>query len=365
MWELQAHGSAAPAPGPAAADGATGSDGAGVPPPRLDPLGSWCSARLTFADGARIDVLVTVSDDHITVEDVRADPPLALDGLAELARWIEGPLDDAFRAATGRPRRTRSTPRQSGPAAASPECEGGVTAGPARVSPTGPAYEPAAAGRAPGGPTGRTTPQSPAEQPLTEPPRTDATPDAGTWNSVTPDAGIWNSAPPDAVPSNAALTEPLAPTAGPPEPLGPTPAAGDPVAPAAAEPGPVPAPEPAADEATEPGAPPAPAGVATSGTEAAGEGVAGGVADGVTRPAAGASATGEASAPRTRSALLARSRAAERRKLAADAYRQAQREGRDPVLAVMLATGRNRRRALRLIAGARDEGLLTPRHNKR
>ncbi|WP_242640654.1 DUF6214 family protein, partial [Streptomyces kasugaensis] len=49
----------------------------------------------------------------------------------------------------------------------------------------------------------------------------------------------------------------------------------------------------------------------------------------------------------------------------ADAYREAQRDGRDPVLAVMTVTGRNRRRSLRLIAGARDEGLLTPRHHKR
>ncbi|MER0484339.1 DUF6214 family protein [Streptomyces sp. Edi2] len=68
---------------------------------------------------------------------------------------------------------------------------------------------------------------------------------------------------------------------------------------------------------------------------------------------------------RARSTVLARSRAGERRRVAADAYRRAQREGNDPVLAVMLATGRNRRRSLRLIAGARDEGLLTPRHNKR
>lgn len=53
------------------------------------------------------------------------------------------------------------------------------------------------------------------------------------------------------------------------------------------------------------------------------------------------------------------------RRIAADAYRAAQREGRDPVLAVMSATGRNRRKALRLIAGARDEGYLAPRHNRR
>ncbi|MFE3647628.1 DUF6214 family protein, partial [Streptomyces sp. NPDC059152] len=66
-----------------------------------------------------------------------------------------------------------------------------------------------------------------------------------------------------------------------------------------------------------------------------------------------------------RAAVLVRSRAGERRKIAAAAYRAAQQEGQDPVLAVMNATGRNRRRALRLIAGARDAGLLTPRHNKR
>nr|WP_307798408.1 DUF6214 family protein [Streptomyces beijiangensis] len=53
------------------------------------------------------------------------------------------------------------------------------------------------------------------------------------------------------------------------------------------------------------------------------------------------------------------------RRVAADAYREAQQEGRDAVLAVMYATGHSRRKALRLIAGARDEGYLTPRHNRR
>lgn len=37
----------------------------------------------------------------------------------------------------------------------------------------------------------------------------------------------------------------------------------------------------------------------------------------------------------------------------------------DPVLAVMDATGHSRRKSLRLIAGARDAGLLTPRHIRR
>lgn len=53
------------------------------------------------------------------------------------------------------------------------------------------------------------------------------------------------------------------------------------------------------------------------------------------------------------------------RRIAAAAYRAAQQEGSDPVLAVMGATGRSRRRALRLIAGARDDGLLAPRHHRR
>ena len=50
---------------------------------------------------------------------------------------------------------------------------------------------------------------------------------------------------------------------------------------------------------------------------------------------------------------------------AAEVYRAAQRDGVDPVLAVMAATGLSRRKSLRLIAGARDEGHLSPRHNRR
>ncbi|MEV5978484.1 DUF6214 family protein [Streptomyces sp. NPDC052114] len=53
------------------------------------------------------------------------------------------------------------------------------------------------------------------------------------------------------------------------------------------------------------------------------------------------------------------------RRAVADTYRAAQDEGRDPVLAVMCATGRSRRKSLRLIAGARDAGYLTPRHHRR
>ncbi|MFF3906720.1 DUF6214 family protein [Streptomyces sp. NPDC001848] len=49
-------------------------------------------------------------------------------------------------------------------------------------------------------------------------------------------------------------------------------------------------------------------------------------------------------------------------RLVAEEYRAAQGEGVDPVYAVMCATGRSRRRSLKLIAGARDAGFLTPRH---
>ncbi|MEV6738788.1 DUF6214 family protein [Streptomyces sp. NPDC051104] len=49
-------------------------------------------------------------------------------------------------------------------------------------------------------------------------------------------------------------------------------------------------------------------------------------------------------------------------RLVAEEYRAAQTEGVDPVYAVMCATGRSRRRSLKLIAGARDAGFLTPRH---
>jgi hypothetical protein len=58
-------------------------------------------------------------------------------------------------------------------------------------------------------------------------------------------------------------------------------------------------------------------------------------------------------------------RGVEGRRMVAEEYLAAQRSGYDPVLAVMCATGHSRRKSLRLIAGARDEGLLGPRHARR
>ncbi|MFI1865363.1 DUF6214 family protein [Streptomyces jumonjinensis] len=76
--------------------------------------------------------------------------------------------------------------------------------------------------------------------------------------------------------------------------------------------------------------------------------------DRTARPAAHRRAAGGAP-PRGRAA----------RRAAAEVYRTAQRDGSDPVLAVMSATGHSRRKSLRLIAGARDDGYLAPRHHRR
>ncbi len=61
----------------------------------------------------------------------------------------------------------------------------------------------------------------------------------------------------------------------------------------------------------------------------------------------------------------ARPRGPDGRRLVAQAYRAAQEQGADPVLAVMDETGYSRRGALRLIGRMRDAGLLSPRHARR
>ncbi|MDG9725212.1 MULTISPECIES: DUF6214 family protein [unclassified Streptomyces] len=55
----------------------------------------------------------------------------------------------------------------------------------------------------------------------------------------------------------------------------------------------------------------------------------------------------------------------EGRRLVAREYRAARDEGGDPVLAVMRATGHSRRKSLRLIGQARDDGFLAPRRARR
>ncbi|MFR0354385.1 DUF6214 family protein [Streptomyces sediminimaris] len=62
---------------------------------------SWFTVRLGFGDGARIDVLAVVGGGSVSLEEVRAQPPLSLDDLAELADWIEEPLFRACAPAPG------------------------------------------------------------------------------------------------------------------------------------------------------------------------------------------------------------------------------------------------------------------------
>ncbi|MFF2523064.1 DUF6214 family protein [Streptomyces liangshanensis] len=203
VWEVQGYGTVT-----APADPLVG-------PARREVRPPWVDVRLTFADGARIDVLAVVHEGRIAIEDAQADPPLALDGFAALASVIEAPLQDACKVVANQ--------------------DGGQGGG---------------------------------------------------------------------------------------EDVQPAP---DPATPAAeAEPEPQPEPRPAPE--TTPETPPEPTGRHRADPAARG-------------------ATG--------------------RRTVADIYRAAQRDGLDPVLAVMSATGFSRRKSLRLIAGARDEGHLSPRHHRR
>ncbi|MFI0961604.1 DUF6214 family protein [Streptomyces sp. NPDC021080] len=56
---------------------------------------SWFNVRLAFTDGARVDLLAVLSETALSIEDVRAEPPLSLDDLAVVAEWIEEPLSEA------------------------------------------------------------------------------------------------------------------------------------------------------------------------------------------------------------------------------------------------------------------------------
>jgi hypothetical protein len=62
---------------------------------------SWFDVRLAFTDGARVDLLAVLSAGSLSIEDVRAEPPLSLDDLAAVAEWIEEPLSEACGSALG------------------------------------------------------------------------------------------------------------------------------------------------------------------------------------------------------------------------------------------------------------------------
>ncbi|QIJ66395.1 hypothetical protein G7Z13_03505 [Streptomyces sp. JB150] len=107
------------------------------------------------------------------------------------------------------------------------------------------------------------------------------------------------------------------------------------------------------------------AGDTGAGVSAVDIGVAGGAEGEVGGDAGASDAADAAGAAGPRRARPPWPRGIEGRRLVAQAYRTAQEEGTDPVLAVMCATGHSRRRSLRLIARARDAGFLAPRHARR
>ncbi|MFD5116372.1 DUF6214 family protein [Streptomyces sp. NPDC058391] len=259
IWEVQGHGTVTGSGDPR--DGAA----------RREVVPPWVDIRLTFADGARLDVLAVVRDGRIAIEGAQADPPLALDGFAALAEAIEAPLVNACQVVAGH-------------------------------------HRPPA-------------PQPAGDRPASEP------------AAVEPAA------------SEVATREPAAvePALGQPAERGP-----DAIEPAAAEAAVEPAVEPAVVEAAtvEPAiVQPDAADVSESGPHAD---------------------RGEEREPTGRHrGRPAVQRGGATRLSVAEIYRAAQQEGQDPVLAVMSATGFSRRKSLRLIAGARDEGHLSPRHHRR
>ncbi|MDX3854733.1 DUF6214 family protein [Streptomyces sp. AK02-01A] len=278
MWEVQGHGTVTGAGDPR--DGAA----------RREILPPWVDVRLTFADGARLDVLAVVRDGRIAIEGAQADPPLALDGFAALAEAIETPLQNACRMVIGQLR---------------PPAPEALLGEPAAGEPAGRAIEPVGTGSAD------------IEQSAAGVPGGEA---AG---------GVAESAP--------TVDEPTVHESTAQEPAAAESAGAEPGAEPGIEQGAVtPAVEPAAGE---------PAGC---------------------DPADSSAGCGEDQEPSGRHrARPAAPRGSAARRSVAEIYRAAQREGRDPVLAVMSATGFSRRKSLRLIAGARDAGHLTPRHHRR
>ncbi|WP_328581178.1 DUF6214 family protein [Streptomyces sp. NBC_00370] len=240
VWEVQGYGTVTGA--------GQEPDGGAV---RREILPPWVDVRLTFPDGARVDVLAVVRDGRMAIEDAQADPPLTLEDFAALAGVIDSPLQDAWQVVADRHRPAEWLPATEIPAADVPAVEIPAMDIPAVEPPTvePPTVEPLAV---------RPVPQAP-------------------------------------LPEDPALHAPAAVDA-------------------ALE-------EPAVDEPADP--------------------------------------------PGRHRARSTPPRGPAGRMGAAEVYRAAQRDGVDPVLAVMAATGLSRRKSLRLIAGARDEGHLSPRHNRR
>jgi hypothetical protein len=78
---------------------------------------SWFAVRLDLPDGGRVDVLAVVAGSALSIEEVRAQPPLSLDDLAALVDWIEEPLLEACGVESGPPYEPLRAPTDHPPAA--------------------------------------------------------------------------------------------------------------------------------------------------------------------------------------------------------------------------------------------------------
>jgi hypothetical protein len=327
-----------------------------------DVLAPWFDVRLTLPDGARVDVLAVVRGDTIAIEDAQADPPLPLAGLAALASALDAPLQEACASV-----RAAAAPPSAADLPTSPAAGAGPDPKPAPNGtgeirpPLSPAQEPAG-GRALAERAGEQAEQGPGSAEALdgdargtvvpgEPGPVPAGPTAGAC------LGFWVAGRP------AAFGEDLPDHSG--EPAVPGCESGAVVSGARAAAQPAPAGTAPADAVFAPGDGPATAAQRDSAAASAHQGLdavryappaAPDLATAAEEPAGGAGG-------RHRGRAVAAWGAARRRDIAG-VYRAAQSRGEDPVLAVMAATGFSRRRSLRLIAGARDEGRLPARRRR-
>ncbi|MGS2586430.1 DUF6214 family protein [Streptomyces hebeiensis] len=330
LWEVQGHGSAT---------GVTDPRDVAAPQEILPP---WVDVRLTFADGARLDVLAVVREGRIAIEDAQADPPLTLEGFAALAEAIEVPLRHACQVVTG-PHRPNEPP----PLTETPDRGGGeaqAVSGPTRgVAVTREAPVPDAAVH--GAPV--------HDLPASDVPASE-TPASDVPASETPASDVPASEMPvsDVQVSERPVSE--MPTEDPPSsravPLLDVPGIRDPQ-----ERRPDSRESRCPPGAAEPPGMAAPVAAAPVGERRTAAGY----------PEPGPGPEPEREAVGRHRARPTSSRGSAARRGVAEIYRAAQREGQDPVLAVMSATGFSRRKSLRLIAGARDAGHLTARHHRR
>ncbi|MGQ4511055.1 DUF6214 family protein [Streptomyces sp. DW26H14] len=308
VWEVQGYGTVTDA-------------GCEVRPP-------WFDVRLTLPDGARVDVLAVVRGDAIAIEDAQADPPLPLAGLAALASALDAPLQAACASVTSPTTAPSATTARYGRVAPDEDEPDQGTPGSGTSGHDAPGQEA----------RGSDTPERDA---LGRDAPGQGTPSSGTSGQDAPSQGTPGRAgvPEGETGRPAASAWPR--PGGCPEPLGAEPSA-------PAEQQNLPAGQP-----TPPAVAPAPAPFCRPGQDAARAASAPAVPEPASE-APGGRHRGRGSAPW----------GSARRRDVAGVYRAAQARGEDPVLAVMAATGFSRRRSLRLIAGARDEGRLPSRRRR-